>query len=232
MDTAAVERTDVAAVSPPAGRGARSAVDFGCRALDVIVAASLIVVLLPLMLVVAAVIRLDSRGPVLFKQRRLGRSLKPFTVYKFRTMRHGASHEAHREFVLSLIAGNEPSRTEGKPRFKMSSDDRVTRVGRFLRRSSLDELPQLWNVLRGEMSLVGPRPPIPYEVEHYRAHWFARFAVKPGITGIWQVSGRSDLTLEEMIALDVQYVQRRSVWLNLQILLRTVPTVLSLRGAS
>lgn len=232
MDTAAVDRTDLAAMVPLADARARGHVDFACRALDVIVAAVLLIILLPVMLLIAAAIRLDSGGPVLFRQRRLGRSLKPFTVQKFRTMRHGASHDVHREFVVSLIAGNEPSRTEGKPKFKLCSDDRVTRVGGFLRRSSLDELPQLWNVLRGEMSLVGPRPPIPYEVEHYPAHWFARFAVKPGVTGLWQVSGRSELTLEEMITLDVQYVQRRSVWLNLRILLRTVPAVLSLRGAS
>jgi lipopolysaccharide/colanic/teichoic acid biosynthesis glycosyltransferase len=107
----------------------------------------------------------------------------------------------------------------------------VTRVGRVLRRSSLDELPQLWNVLRGEMSLVGPRPAIPYEVEHYPPHWFARFAVKPGITGMWQVSGRSEVTLEEMVRLDVDYAGRRSLGLNLWILARTVPAVLGARGA-
>jgi lipopolysaccharide/colanic/teichoic acid biosynthesis glycosyltransferase len=114
----------------------------------------------------------------------------------------------------------------------MVDDERVTRVGAVLRRTSLDELPQLWNVLRGEMSLVGPRPPIPYEVEHYPSHWFARFAVKPGVTGLWQVSGRSELTLEEMVRLDVEYARRRSLWLNIRILARTVPAVLSGRGAS
>ena len=114
----------------------------------------------------------------------------------------------------------------------MANDDRVTRVGRFLRKSSLDELPQLWNVLRGDMSLVGPRPPIPYEVEHYPPHWFERFAVKPGMTGLWQVSGRSELTLEEMIALDVEYARSRSLWLNVKILLRTVPVVFVGRGAA
>ncbi len=112
----------------------------------------------------------------------------------------------------------------------MTEDERITRVGRFLRRSSLDELPQLWNVLRGDMSLVGPRPPIPYEVEHYPDALVRRFAVKPGMTGLWQVNGRSELTLEEMIALDVEYVRRRSFWLNVWILLRTVPAVLLARG--
>jgi lipopolysaccharide/colanic/teichoic acid biosynthesis glycosyltransferase len=199
--------------------------------LDVTVAALALIVLAPLMLVIMAAIRLESRGPILFRQRRLGRSRAPFTVNKFRTMRVGVSHDVHREFVLSLIAGAQPLQADGKPLFKLASDDRVTRVGRFLRRASLDELPQLWNVLHGEMSLVGPRPPIPYEVEHYPPHWFARFAVKPGVTGLWQVSGRSKLTLEEMIALDIDYVRQRSPWLNLWILLRTVPAVLTARGA-
>ncbi len=208
------------------------AIGISCRALDFVVALILLVALFPLMLVIAAAIRIESPGPSLFRQRRIGRSLAPFTLNKFRTMRQGVGHEVHREFVLSLIAGQEPPAAEGKPRFKLASDDRVTRVGRVLRQTSLDELPQLWNVVRGEMSLVGPRPPIPYEVEHYPPHWFKRFAVKPGVTGLWQVSGRSELTLEEMIALDVEYVRRRSPWLNIWILLRTVPVVLSRRGAS
>ena len=113
----------------------------------------------------------------------------------------------------------------------MTEDPRVTRCGRLLRRSSLDELPQLWNVLRGEMSLVGPRPPIQYEVEQYPPHWFARFAAKPGLTGLWQVSGRSDVTLEEMVALDIEYIENRSLWLNLKLILLTVPAVLSAKGA-
>jgi lipopolysaccharide/colanic/teichoic acid biosynthesis glycosyltransferase len=231
VGTAAINRSEAAQHGAYADRQPRAA-DAACRTLDVVVAALLLILLAPILLVISVAIRLESQGPVLFRQRRFGRSLATFTVNKFRTMREGVSHDVHREFVLSLIAGEQPPKTEGKPRFKLSSDDRVTRVGRLLRRSSLDELPQLWNVLRGEMSLVGPRPPIAYEVEHYPAHWFVRFAVKPGLTGLWQVSGRSELTLEEMIALDAEYVRRRSVWLNLWILLRTVPAVLSLRGAS
>jgi lipopolysaccharide/colanic/teichoic acid biosynthesis glycosyltransferase len=207
-------------------------VDRSCRALDVVLSAVLMIVLTPLCALIALAIRLDSRGPVLFRQRRFGRDQKPFVVTKFRTMHHGVDHDTHRTFVLGLIAGDHPERPNGGPQFKMIDDERVTRVGRLLRRSSLDELPQLWNVLRGDMSLVGPRPPIPYEVEHYPPHWFARFAVKPGLTGLWQVSGRSDLALEEMVALDVEYSRRRSLWLNLWILARTVPAVLSGRGAS
>ena len=162
---------------------------------------------------------------MLFRQQRSGRARRPFTVNKFRTMRHGADHDTHRDFVLALIA-------DGARRAPKLAGGRARHARRPLpARTSLDELPQLWNVLRGDMSLVGPRPPIPYEVEHYPPHWFARFAVKPGLTGLWQVSGRSELSLEEMIALDVEYVRRRSLWLNVWILLRTVPAVLTARGA-
>jgi lipopolysaccharide/colanic/teichoic acid biosynthesis glycosyltransferase len=203
-----------------------------CRALDVAVSAVLLLVLLPIFLVLAAAIRLDSPGRAFYRQRRVGRDLDPFTVNKFRTMHSGAGHETHRQYVIGLIEG-QPDTQDAEPNFfKMANDDRVTRVGRFLRKSSLDELPQLWNVLRGDMSLVGPRPPIPYEVEHYPQHWFERFAVKPGMTGLWQVSGRSELNLEEMIALDVEYARNRTLWLNVKILARTVPVVFIGRGAA
>jgi lipopolysaccharide/colanic/teichoic acid biosynthesis glycosyltransferase len=208
-----------------------------CRALDVAVSAVLLLLLVPVFLILAAAILLDSRGRVLYRQRRVGRNQEPFVVNKFRTMHSGAGHETHREFVIGLIAreqGEAQAQADGDESnfFKMANDTRVTRVGRFLRKSSLDELPQLWNVLRGDMSLVGPRPPIPYEVEHYPPHWFDRFAVKPGMTGLWQVSGRSELGLEEMVALDVQYARSRSLWLNLKILARTVPAVFAGRGAA
>jgi lipopolysaccharide/colanic/teichoic acid biosynthesis glycosyltransferase len=208
-------------------------VDIGCRVVDAVVAVIALVVLSPLLLIIAVAIKLESPGPALFRQRRLGRGQKPFTVIKFRTMKQGASHDVHKQFVQSLIAGVEPPPSEdGNPRFKLKSDDRITRVGRLLRRTSLDELPQLLNVVQGAMSLVGPRPPISYEVERYPGHWFKRFEVKPGVTGLWQVSGRCELTHEQMIALDIEYVERRSIHLNLLILLRTIPAVLSLRGAS
>jgi lipopolysaccharide/colanic/teichoic acid biosynthesis glycosyltransferase len=205
-----------------------------CRVLDVVVSAVLLVLLLPLFLVIALVIRLDSRGAVVFRQRRIGRDQKPFTVNKFRTMYAGVGHDTHRAFVQQLIAGQGPGEGEHvKPSFfKIVRDPRVTRAGHFLRKSSLDELPQLWNVLRGEMSLVGPRPCLHYELEAYPAHWFGRFAVKPGITGLWQVGGRSELTLEEMIALDLEYARTRSFWTNIKILLRTIPVVLGGRGAA
>jgi lipopolysaccharide/colanic/teichoic acid biosynthesis glycosyltransferase len=202
------------------------------RALELALSVVLLILLSPVLIVIAVAIRLDSPGPVLFRQRRVGRKFEPFIVNKFRTMHNGVGHDAHRAFVLGIIAGQKPEPHEKGPRFKLARDDRVTRAGRLLRRSSLDELPQLWNVVRGEMSLVGPRPSIPYEVEHYPPHWSARFAVKPGLTGLWQVSGRSELSFEQMAALDTEYVRRRSLWLNLSILVRTVPVVLSTRGAS
>jgi lipopolysaccharide/colanic/teichoic acid biosynthesis glycosyltransferase len=207
------------------------ATDLACRALDILVAAILLVLLVPLMLIIGVIVRLDSPGPVLFRQQRMGKSLRGFTVHKFRTMKHGTSHDVHRTFVLGLIAGEQPQQTGAGPQFKLSSDRRVTRVGRALRRSSLDELPQLWDVLRGEMSLVGPRPALSYEVEHYPEDWFTRFAVKPGMTGLWQVSGRSAVTLPDMVKLDIEYVHKRTFWLNVAILLRTLPVVLSTRGA-
>ena len=185
---------------------------------------ALVLLLAPLLLLIALIIKLDSPGPVLFRQQRVGRGRRNFLVAKFRTMQHGADHDVHRDYMLALIES-------GTPAPKLAGDARVTRFGAFLRRTSLDELPQLWNVLRGEMSLVGPRPPIPYEVDHYPPHWFERFLVKPGVTGLWQVSGRSEVSLEEMIELDVDYARRRSVLLNVWILLRTIPAVLSQRGA-
>jgi lipopolysaccharide/colanic/teichoic acid biosynthesis glycosyltransferase len=214
----------------PAG-GSR-VTDVSCRILDVVVAALCLVLLLPVLCLIGLAIRLDSPGWVIFRQRRVGRDLEPFTVNKFRTMRADAGHDAHRAYVLRLIAGEaEPQRAGAEPVFKLAGDTRVTRLGGFLRRSSLDELPQLWNVLRGEMSLVGPRPPIPYEVEHYPPHWFARFAVKPGLTGLWQVSGRSDLSWDESVRIDVRYVENWSLTFDFMILWKTVGAVLRGSGA-
>jgi lipopolysaccharide/colanic/teichoic acid biosynthesis glycosyltransferase len=237
MGTGALDPTEVqastATQAQPKAVRRDLGVDIACRVVDVVVAIIALIVLSPILLVIAIAIRLESPGPALFRQRRLGRGQEPFTVIKFRTMKQGASHDVHKKFVQSLIAGMEPEATgDGNPRFKLKADDRITRVGRILRRTSLDELPQLLNVIQGSMSLVGPRPPISYEVERYPAHWFKRFEVKPGVTGLWQVSGRCELTHEQMIALDIEYVERRSLHLNLWILIRTIPAVLSLRGAS
>ena len=198
------------------------------RAVDVAGAALGLFILAPLLLLLAVIVKLDSRGPVFFRQERIGSGGRRFSVLKFRTMRDGVSDHAHRRLVTQMMRGeNLPAEIahDGRPIFKLTRDDRVTRVGRWLRRMSLDELPQLFNVLWGDMSLVGPRPPLPYEFEAYD-HWqFDRLQVKPGITGLWQVSGRNLLTYRQMCELDVTYVRCWSLWLDIRILLRTVPVV-------
>jgi lipopolysaccharide/colanic/teichoic acid biosynthesis glycosyltransferase len=198
------------------------------RLLDLIGAVILLTLLSPLLLIVAVLIKRDSPGPAIYRQRRVGRYLESFSVAKFRTMQEGVGAAAHRAHVESMIVGEQSAH----PMTKLQEDARVTRVGSFLRRTSIDELPQLWNVLRGEMSLVGPRPPIQYEVDRYPAEAFRRFAVRPGITGLWQVRGRSLLTFRQMIELDAEYVEKRSLLLNLSILVRTLPTVIHGKGAA
>ncbi|HEY2766822.1 MAG TPA: sugar transferase [Solirubrobacteraceae bacterium] len=200
------------------------------RALDVLVAGGLLLVLLPLLVLLVLAVRLDSSGPALFRQRRAGRGLREFTMLKFRTMYTGADATPHREYVQALI-GDERGPERGRL-YKLSVDDRVTRVGRFLRSWSLDELPQLINVLLGQMALVGPRPVIPYEVEMYPEDYLGRFDVKPGLTGLWQVSGRNERTYEEMVKLDVQYAHEASLLLDLRILVKTVPVVLRRQGVA
>jgi exopolysaccharide biosynthesis polyprenyl glycosylphosphotransferase len=192
------------------------------RALDLAVSAAALLVLAPLLALVALAVKLESRGPVLFRQQRIGRAGRLFTLYKFRSMRVGAEGER-----AALAARNE---MDG-PVFKLRHDPRVTRVGRWLRRTSFDELPQLWNVLRGEMSLVGPRPPLPEEVRRYERWQRRRLSVKPGITCTWQVSGRSDVGFRRWMELDLAYIDGWSLWQDLRIVLRTIPAVLLGRGA-
>jgi lipopolysaccharide/colanic/teichoic acid biosynthesis glycosyltransferase len=213
------------------GRRERRALsDAPRRALDLLVAAALLLVLSPLLALLALAVRLDSDGPALFRQRRVGRDLNEFTMLKFRTMYSDADAAPHREYVQALI-GDDSGPERGRL-YKLSVDDRVTRVGRFLRSWSLDELPQLFNVLRGHMALVGPRPVIPYEVEMYPEQYLGRFDVKPGLTGLWQVSGRNERTYEEMVNFDVEYARRASLLLDLRILVKTVPVVLSRKGVA
>jgi lipopolysaccharide/colanic/teichoic acid biosynthesis glycosyltransferase len=201
------------------------------RALDLLLAATAVLLLSPLLVALALAIRLDSRGPALFRQRRVGLGEREFTVFKFRSMRFDADPRGHREYVTALIQGQ---RANGgrENLYKLAVDDRITPVGRWIRRWSLDELPQLFNVIAGDMSLVGPRPAIPYEVAEYPSWYLRRFAVKPGLTGLWQVSGRNERTYEEMVRLDVEYAERRSLLLDLSILARTPLTVLARRGAA
>jgi len=201
------------------------------RAVDIVVAATLLLLLLPVLALTAVAVRIDSPGSALFRQRRLGLGMKTFAVLKFRTMRADADGAVHRDYVRSLIEAD-PSPAGRDGLYKLAVDDRVTRVGRVLRSWSLDELPQLWNVLRGEMSLVGPRPVIPYEAEFYPQWYLRRFAVRPGITGLWQVSGRNERTYEEMVRFDIEYVESGSLRLDLLILLKTVSVVVRRKGVA
>jgi len=200
------------------------------RAVDLAGAIIGLVVTAPLFALIAAAIRFDSRGPVFFPQERVGTGGRRFRVLKFRTMVNGASDAAHRDLVHRMLSGDEETTghggSGGRRVYKLLRDDRVTRIGRLLRRTSLDELPQLVNVLRGQMSLVGPRPPLPYEIEAYARWQFDRLQVRPGITGLWQVSGRNLLTYRRMCELDIEYVRRWSLWLDLQILVKTIPVVM------
>ena len=198
------------------------------RGMDILVASFALAVLAPLWLVIAALIKLDSPGGVFYKQERVGMDGRIFLFLKFRTMQTGADDAAHRDYQRKYIAGQAETNLgdEARPVYKLRTDPRVTRVGRVLRRLSLDELPQLLNVLRGDMSVVGPRPPIPYEVEAYELWHRKRLDMKPGLTGLWQVSGRNRLSFEEMVRLDLFYIENWSLLLDLKIILRTLPVML------
>lgn len=211
------------------------------RCIDVALAGTLLIVLSPLLLLIALLIRLESPGSPLFVQERVGARLRaggdrwvwevrPFRVYKFRSMTQDADDSLHRAHIAAFANGQlEP--VDGKAPFKLTRDPRVTRIGGLLRKTSLDELPQLLNVVRGDMSLVGPRPVPTYEVAHYEPWQFERLAALPGITGLWQVRGRCALAFDEMIRLDLDYVRQRSILLDLKILALTIPAVLTGKGA-
>jgi lipopolysaccharide/colanic/teichoic acid biosynthesis glycosyltransferase len=204
--------------------------EFGKRALDVAISVPAIVVLTPVFIVVWIAIHLDSPGPAIFCQRRIGRGEKPFNCFKFRTLRHNADQNVHREAIRRAWA-KEPLSNDPDAPYKLTDDPRVTRVGGVLRRTSLDELPQLLNVLRGEMSIVGPRPAIPYELEHFQDWHHRRHIVKPGITGICQVRGRGRVCPEVMLEMDVEYAMNWTLWTDLKLIALTFPAVLRGRGA-
>jgi exopolysaccharide biosynthesis polyprenyl glycosylphosphotransferase len=206
------------------------------RGMDVLGSLLFLIVSSPVFFAIAAAIKLTSRGPVLFRQQRIGEHGTPFTFLKFRSMYVNNDASQHKEYVHKLIAGQaikQPTNGTGEGIFKLTNDPRITPVGNFLRRTSLDELPQFLNVLRGDMSLVGPRPPIPYEVEAY-ATWHRRrlLEAKPGITGLWQVHGRSRVGFDDMVRLDLRYARNCSPWLDLKILLQTPKAVIAGNGAS
>lgn len=193
------------------------------RALDILVASAGLAALAIPMLGVAAAIRATSPGPALLRQRRVGLGGRSFTFFKFRTMRLGGSDQAHREMIERELRGED---TSSNGSFKLDDDPRITTVGAWLRRTSIDELPQLINVLRGEMTLVGPRPCLEWEARMFPAEYDERFAVPPGLTGLWQVTGRSTMSTLDMLRLDVIYVRHRSLARDLRILVRTVPSLL------
>jgi lipopolysaccharide/colanic/teichoic acid biosynthesis glycosyltransferase len=192
------------------------------RAFDFIVAVGSLPLFLPIMSLTALAIKLDSRGPVLFRQVRVGRWGQHFSCLKFRSMFVDAEDRK-----LELLDQNEADEVV----FKIKKDPRVTRVGRIIRKLSIDEMPQIFNVLRGDMSLVGPRPPVPIEVENYQYEHFYRLDAVPGITGLQQVSGRSDITFKQWVELDIEYIQNQSLLKDIEILLKTIPAVISTRGA-
>ena len=199
------------------------------RAIDVVGSVALILIAAPLFAVLALLVKRSGPGPVFFIQERLGRNGQPFKFLKFRTMRHDSDDAIHRQFAAMFISGDDAGcRAEngGHDVFKLETDPRVTRIGNWLRRTSLDELPQLFNILLGDMSLVGPRPPIAYEIENYQPWHMERLKVTPGLTGLWQVMGRSRVSFDEMVHLDLHYINHWSLWLDIQILLRTIPVVL------
>ncbi len=204
------------------------------RLMDAVGSASALIILAPVFLIIAAAVKLSSKGPVFFTQQRLGQLGKPFTCLKFRSMYANNDLKIHQEFMKQVINGKHDGlASDGqKPVYKMTNDPRITRIGKFIRRTSLDELPQFINVLRGEMSLVGPRPPLAYEYEEYDP-WHRRrvLEVKPGITGLWQVEGRSRVRFDDMVRLDLQYARGWSLWLDVQILLKTPRAVVMGDGA-
>ena len=200
------------------------------RAFDLVVASIMLVLAAPIFVVAAVAIRLDSRGPVIFRQKRLGAEMKEFTVLKFRTMHVGTDEEVHRQYTRKMM--NRAIAPEANGRYKLARTSDVTRTGRFLRRTSLDELPQLLNILRGEMSLVGPRPCIPYETEFFEPHHFERFLVPQGLTGFWQVTARTRSTFAEALDMDVAYARNWRFDLDLKLLFKTPLQLFRLRGSA
>ncbi|MBK8166243.1 MAG: sugar transferase [bacterium] len=199
------------------------------RALDVVLAGLALLAVSPLFLLFAMLIKRSSPGPVFFAQERLGRDGRPFKFYKFRSMVHNSDDTIHRQFAAMFIAGDESgcaASNSGEKVFKLKRDPRITPIGAFLRRTSLDELPQLINIVKGEMSLVGPRPPIAYEIENYQPWHMERLKAVPGLTGLWQVSGRSSVSFDDMVRLDIRYINEWSFRRDLAIIAKTVPVVL------
>ncbi|MDQ2714715.1 MAG: sugar transferase [Chloroflexota bacterium] len=202
------------------------------RVLDITL---ILLILLPLCLIMAIVvicIRLDSEGPVLFRQKRVGQNGLEFEMLKFRSMYVNSDDSLHRETIVHYLRGQKVNGDTTGFSYKRVDDPRITKVGRFIRKTSLDEFPQFFNVLRGEMSLVGPRPSLPYEVEQYQAYHRLRLCGKPGITGIWQIYGRSRVTFQKMVEMDIAYLQQQTLWEDVKLIALTIPVILQGRGGA
>jgi lipopolysaccharide/colanic/teichoic acid biosynthesis glycosyltransferase len=246
QETDVKNQTGSVLVLPLAQTLGQSLYFFSKRLIDILTSSIALVILSPLLLFIAVLIQLDSPGPALFTQQRVcgKREIRDgkviwkhvlFKCYKFRSMVQKANPKIHREYIKTLIENAGPGQpihqNENKEIKKLTSDTRITPLGRILRRTSLDELPQFWNILTGDMSLVGPRPAIPYELEMYKPWYHRRLDAKPGLTGLWQVSGRSMLGFDEMMKLDIKYVEQRSFKMDLIIILKTPLVILSRKGA-
>jgi lipopolysaccharide/colanic/teichoic acid biosynthesis glycosyltransferase len=231
LDTAQKFQQLTESLASPAGvrlRGRIWTERFVKRLIDVGAALSVAILGFPFFLAVALLIKLTSRGPIFYSQKRIGEHGEGFTLFKFRTMRQDSDDSIHREFTRSFIEGRMPNSSldEKTPSvYKLTNDPRVTSVGNFLRKTSLDELPQFINILKGEMTIVGPRPPLQYELEHYEEWHKLRLEVRPGLTGLWQVSGRSSVPFDEMVKLDLYYIEHWSLLLDFKIMLRTIPVM-------
>ena len=203
------------------------------RGMDILGSLLLLTILSPLLLAIAGLVKMSSRGPVIFRQVRIGQMMKPFMICKFRTMYVDSDHGIHHDYVSWFINSSGKAQEKEKSTFfKLTNDPRITPIGHILRKTSMDELPQLWNVLRGEMSLVGPRPPLWYELQQYKPwHRHRVLEAKPGITGLWQVTGRSRTTFDDMVRLDLRYARGRSLWTDIKILLATPAAVIKGKGA-
>lgn len=217
----------------PARRQATAQFQFIKRGFDIAVSGLLLAILSPMFLCIAGLVKMSSSGPVIFRQTRVGQRMKPFMMCKFRTMYADADHGIHQNYVSWFITSSGQAKEQGKHSFfKMTDDPRITSIGHLLRKTSMDELPQLWNVLRGDMSLVGPRPPLWYELKQYKPwHRHRVLEAKPGITGLWQVTGRSRTTFDEMVRLDLRYARQQSLWTDIKILLATPAEVFRGKGA-
>jgi lipopolysaccharide/colanic/teichoic acid biosynthesis glycosyltransferase len=212
-------------------RRAGQASDLCKRLFDLAVASACVLMVFPLLAAVAVLVRLTTPGPAIYRQIRLGRGQRPFMLYKFRTMYEGCGDEVHRRYVRKLATEEKPTAGVRRGLYKLEDDARITPLGHVLRRLSIDELPQLLNVIKGDMSLVGPRPVLPWEAELFHPPYDQRFIVMAGMTGLWQVSGRNRLTFRQGLELDVEYAHRRCFFLDLVILLKTIPLVFTGRGA-